>query len=335
MTSLVDLDPSAVPHSVSGPLVRDGAGTGIGVTRFTGPYSDYLAARVDARQRWQRQYRDEQAELRRLRAQLRDQQTVGHAKARARTEIRMAKKFFADRNAAVVSRRVRDARGRLEDLEERQIRKPPAELRFRGLTAAEVPTPSEATGPAFVGVDVAVAGRLAARTFTIGRGERWLVTGPNGSGKSTLLHVLAGRLEPTSGRVTRSCRDRILLLSQETELPDPHRRGPGRTAARAYADLVGEDLAQSSPLTTFGLIAARDQNRPVGELSVGQQRRLALAVLLARPPQILLLDEPTNHFSLDLVTALEDSFDDYPGTLVVASHDRWLRRRWGGEELVL
>lgn len=76
-------------------------------------------------------------------------------------------------------------------------------------------------------------------------------------------------------------------------------------------------------------------NRCVQELSVGQQRRLALAVLLADPPEILLLDEPTNHFSLSLVTALEYALAQYPGTVVVASHDRWLRKRWKGQRLTL
>ena len=97
-------------------------------------------------------------------------------------------------------------------------------------------------------------------------------------------------------------------------------------------DLVGAELAAKVPLSTFGLIPARDLNRSVIELSVGQQRRLALAALLADPPEILLLDEPTNHFSLSLVTALENALTDYPGTIVIASHDRWLRRRWTGRQ---
>ncbi|HLS62284.1 MAG TPA: ATP-binding cassette domain-containing protein, partial [Ruania sp.] len=79
----------------------------------------------------------------------------------------------------------------------------------------------------------------------------------------------------------------------------------------------------------------RDENRPVGVLSVGQRRRLALAVLLADPPDVLLLDEPTNHLSLLLVTQLEAAIGAYPGTVVLASHDRWLRRAWTGRRLDL
>ena len=70
-------------------------------------------------------------------------------------------------------------------------------------------------------------------------------------------------------------------------------------------------------------------------LSEGQRRRLALAVLVARRPDLLLLDEPTNHISLALAEELEESLQRSPGTVVVASHDRWLRARWDGDQLAL
>lgn len=332
--SLLDLDPSPVPHQVAGPLLQEGTGTGIGVTRFTGIYSDYLAEHVEARRRWEHQYRDEQTELTRLRATVKSQQTVGHADWKPRSEVRMAQKFYADRNAKVVSRRVNDARGRLEELEARQIRKPPTKLEFRGLTAAGAPTEGRLE-PVLTAVNATVKDRLASTSLSISRGEKWLITGPNGSGKSTLLSALAGRLSPTTGQVTRSDVDRIGLLAQETDLPDPLNRGSGRTTLETYRDLVGARLGEEVPLGTFGLVAGRDQNRPLVELSVGQQRRLALAVILADPPEILLLDEPTNHFSLNLVTALEEALTFYPGTVVIASHDRWLRSRWTGHQHTL
>jgi macrolide transport system ATP-binding/permease protein len=71
----------------------------------------------------------------------------------------------------------------------------------------------------------------------------------------------------------------------------------------------------------------------VGELSVGQRRRLALALLVARPPELLLLDEPTNHLSPSLCDELEEALGTGSGAVVLASHDRWLRSRWHGKEV--
>ena len=68
---------------------------------------------------------------------------------------------------------------------------------------------------------------------------------------------------------------------------------------------------------------------------MGQRRRLALALLMARPPRLLLLDEPTNHLSPRLCDELEEALGTAPGAIVVASHDRWLRHRWQGRELRL
>ena len=324
-SGIVDLDPA--PSMVG----EDG-----GVTRYTGNYSDYLAARDDVRVRWERRYRDEQAELKRLRAGVRDNHTVGHVGAPPRTEGKLAKKFYADRNAKVVSRRVNDSRSRLEKLEEEQVRKPPKELTFAGLTASSMAgaTREPADGPVVVASGIVVEGRLPETSLTLNGTEKLMVTGPNGSGKSTLLSVLAGQLTPDSGSLTVTG-VRTGYLTQDVALPDPHDRGDGRTVERAYRDLVGEELADEVPLSTFGLIHPRDESRPLVELSLGQQRRVALAVLLADPPEVLLLDEPDNHLSLSLVTALEEAIPDYPGAVVVASHDRWLRQRWTGGRLEL
>src|SRR5690625_3640981 len=111
----------------------------------------------------------------------------------------MAQKFYADRNARVVARRVNDARSRLAELSERWIRKPPKELEFVGLTAACPPTLVGTLEPVLTATNVAVRGRLTETPMTISRGEKWLITGPNGSGKSTLLSLLAGILEPSAG----------------------------------------------------------------------------------------------------------------------------------------
>ena len=337
---LVDLDPAPMVHRLTGGET-DGPGSGFGMTKFSGSYSDYLSTRADARIRWERQFRDEQGELRRLRAATKDNQQVGHVDWTPRSESKMSKKFYSDRNAKVVARRVNDSRSRLEELEATQLRKPPREMRFTGL---QVPTAqsSKSTGSPLAPTDTAlslsaitVTGRLAPVSVSLSAGQKLLVTGANGSGKSTLLKVIAGQLNPTKGTVLVPAGARIGMLGQEVHLPDPYDRGPDRTALQVYVDAVGGERALDVSLTAFGLVAPRDQNRPAALLSLGQQRRLELAIVLANPPELLLLDEPTNHLALSLVTELEKAIATYPGTVVIASHDRWLRTRWTGQTLDL
>lgn len=337
VTSLVDLDPAPIPQRLADAAGEDGPGSGIGVTRFTGTYSDYLQARAEARIRWERLYRDEQDELKRLRAGVRENQRVGHTNWRPRSEVRMARKYYADRNAKVVARRVNDARARLEELESGQVRKPPEELSFAGLTASGTPpvTPLHVLGPVLTTSNVSVSGRLAPVSLSVGAGEKLLVTGPNGSGKSTLLQLISGHLPPTSGTLSLRSGLRSGLLTQDVGVAVLHGQGLERTVFEAYVDAVGAERAERIPLATFGLLAGRDEQRPVTALSLGQQRRLELAILLADPPELLLLDEPTNHLSLPLVTAMERAIGEYPGTVVIASHDRWLRDRWAGARISL
>ncbi|MGN6744249.1 MAG: ATP-binding cassette domain-containing protein, partial [Amnibacterium sp.] len=237
------------------------------------------------------------------------------------------KKFFSDKDAKVTARRVRNAAGRLAALEREQVRKPPAELAFAGLAA---PPSTSASGPVLVASGVAVDGRLAPTDLAVGAGGKVLVTGANGAGKSTLLRLLAGELAPRSGSVQRAPGVRTALLRQDTVLPDPR-----ATARRAYEAAVGEERAARIPLASLGLLAPRDLDRAVGALSIGQQRRVALAAVLADPPHVLLLDEPTNHLSLALAEDLEAAFGAHAGAVVLASHDRWLRQRWEHEVLAL
>ncbi len=195
-TTIVDLDPVALPHAYAAELGSGGSEAGIGLTRFTGTYSDYVAARSRSRDRWERQYREEQEELQRLRERVGADQTHGHTNRELVAEVRMSAKFYGDRNAKVVSRRVQDARRRLLDLTEHQVRKPPEPLRFSGLPAAG---DGRRSGAVVILEEVSVTGRLGPTSLRIKSGDKLLVTGPNGSGKSTLLHLIAGSLCPDRG----------------------------------------------------------------------------------------------------------------------------------------
>jgi macrolide transport system ATP-binding/permease protein len=309
----LDLDPAETP------LGREPGG----LSAYAGTFSDYLLARYEARDRWEHRYRSEQEELKELRRAVKDSATVGHPGAAPRTEGGMAKKFYADRNATVVSRRLREARARLAQLESEQVRKPPAELELTHLPGA--PAGGAQIRLALAGV--AVQGRLAPVSFSLSAGEHLLVTGPNGSGKSTLLEVVAGHLEPSSGTVSRPRALRIGHLGQD-DAPVS-----GRTVGAHLREAAG--LPDEAVPELFGLVHPRDLSRPMETLSRGQLRRVMLAAVLLDPPELLILDEPTNHLALVTATRLEAALADWDGTVLIASHDRWLRSRWQGQVLAL
>ncbi|MGP9539919.1 ABC-F family ATP-binding cassette domain-containing protein [Brachybacterium sp. AOP43-C2-M15] len=312
----LDLDPA------ESPLATEPGG----LTVYTGGFSDYLLARFEARDRWEHRYRSEQEELSSLRQAVKDAATVGHPGAAPRTESRISKKFYADRNAAVVSRRLRDARARLAQLEQEQVRKPPAELQLTHLPAA----PGGGDGQVQLAVSaLEVTGRLAPTSFSLSRGERLLVTGANGSGKSTLLEAVTGTLTPSAGTVDRPRGLRIGHLGQDDEAP------PGRTVGQHLREAAGISGADDEVPELFGLVHPRDLSRPLELLSRGQLRRVMLAAVLLDPPELLVLDEPTNHLALVTATRLEAALEQWTGTLLIASHDRWLRSRWQGEVLEL
>ncbi|MGQ5264464.1 ABC-F family ATP-binding cassette domain-containing protein [Micromonospora sp. ZYX-F-536] len=307
-THVIDLDPA-----VEGPV------------RYGGGYTAYLSVKRAEAERWRRRYDDEQAQL----AELREAAAVtGHQVAHGRgprDSEKMGYGHTAGRVQNQISRRVRDAARRLETLERHQVAPPPEPLRFHAPVLA-----TGAGDDAIVTMrQVEVPGRLRVEQFTVTASDRLVVSGPNGAGKSTLLAVLAGRLT-CAGAVSRRPGLRVGLLTQDTVFADPR-----RTARETFATTVGVRRAEEVPLSSLGLLAPADLDRPVGELSVGQRRRLGLAVLVADPPELLLLDEPTNHLSPRLCDELEEALGTGPGAIVVASHDRRLRSRWPGREVTL
>ncbi len=312
-TDLFDLDPSE--------LGTDGQGG----RRFGGGWTAYEEHRASARRRWEETYAEQQDELARLRAATHIGTSAIAHNRRPRDNDKHIYGFKGARVDRTLSRRKKDAERRLELVERDQVRKPRPPLRLR----AELTGASGAAGRVVQVRDVVVSGRLALDRVDVTAGEHLLVSGPNGSGKSTLLGILSGRLRPTSGSVFVTAH-RVAELVQ-----DVHFSHPGRSALATYDALVGEEHTAATPLRELGLVPPDRHATPVALLSVGQRRRLALAVAIAAAPDLLLLDEPTNHLSLALAAEIEDALQTSPGTVVVASHDRWLRRRWDGAELRL
>ena len=201
---------------------------------------------------------------------------------------------------------------------------------------------------------------FSAVNLSIPRDGRIGLVGANGVGKTTLLRILAGLEEPTQGKVERAKGLRLGYLPQEVPLPDPHLSvwafcrqafasllameeelarlatamsdpAQGKAALVAYSRLQtayeqqgGYTYEQRLRQTLSGLgFDAREWQRPLGQLSGGQRTRAYLARLLLESPDLLLLDEPTNHLDIQALEWLEKTLREWPGAVVVVSHDRY------------
>lgn len=166
-------------------------------------------------------------------------------------------------------------------------------------------------------------------TWRIGPGERTGILGANGAGKSTLLSLISGDLTPTSGRVKRGKTVKLGFLDQQfSQLAEIGQDRVREVLARTKTtfQIDGKDLTAAQLLERLGF-AREHLSARVNELSGGQKRRLQLLLLLLSEPNVVALDEPTNDVDSDMLAAMEDLLDSWPGTLLVISHDRYLLER--------
>ncbi len=168
-------------------------------------------------------------------------------------------------------------------------------------------------------------GRDIVRDFTLDvqRGDRIGLAGPNGAGKTTLLNMLTGALAPDDGTIRLGTNLQMVSLDQRRATLDLNATLV-ETLTEGRGDMVAVGDGQRHVMSYMKdfLFTGEQARSPVSALSGGERGRLALAVALARPSNLLVLDEPTNDLDLETLDLLEDMLADYPGTVLVVSHDR-------------
>ncbi|GAA1858168.1 ABC-F family ATP-binding cassette domain-containing protein [Brevibacterium marinum] len=293
-STFIDLDPS-----------RDGL-----PRTYAGGYDGWLEGRRRDREHWEQDYAAEVAEHARL------TQAADDARGRLSTGWRPPKGTGKHQRATRAAGIVQTFNRRVEELEAHRVTVPQPPMRLRWPESR-----TRIGGRILTADEVMVTGRLRAPvSVSLTGGDRLVLSGPNGAGKSTLLAVLAGRVEPIRGTVSRHADSRIVLLSQEVPEWDPE-----TPAHRVFSEHVarnGRVREEAAALSGLGLLDASTTAAPVGRLSQGQQRRLQLAMCLAERPDLLLLDEPTNHLSSPLVDELTEAMGATSSAIVVATHDR-------------
>ena len=166
-------------------------------------------------------------------------------------------------------------------------------------------------------------------------GKRLGVVGPNGSGKTTLLRIIAGELEPDAGTIRTAERLRVVYFEQNRESLDQT-----LTLRRALAPEGDQVIYRERPLHVASwakrfLLRVEQLETSVSKLSGGEKARIVLARLMLRPADLLVLDEPTNDLDIPTLEVLEESLLEFPGALVLVTHDRYLMDRVATERLEL
>jgi ATP-binding cassette ChvD family protein len=164
-------------------------------------------------------------------------------------------------------------------------------------------------------------------SFELQPGDILGIVGPNGTGKTTLLKLITGQLQPDSGRVTVGPTVELCYVDQERATLDPSKSVWEEISDGLDTLTLGKQQVNSRAYVAKFNFTGPDQQQSVGTLSGGQRNRVQLAKMLRRGGNLILLDEPTNDLDLDTLRVLEEGIQNFPGCMVVVSHDRYFLER--------
>src|SRR5215471_6581873 len=293
--------------------------------KYDGNYDAYVLEKAAERAKWVEDYERQQEEIKELRKRMRET-ARNVARNRPPTDNdKTAYNFFGGRVQNTISRGVRAAEEQLRRIEAHPIPKPPklmqvsSSFNIESLQAEVVIRVSNLTK---CWDEICILDNV---NFTISSDARILLFGPNGTGKTTLLKMLIGVEQPDRGEI------RIVDSARIGYLPQDPQMDLAKTVLETYRyGQVGYEGEFVGRLIGYGLFSLEDMQKKVGQLSIGQRRKLEIARLMAEGPNVLLLDEPTNYISLDVLEAFEAAILSFPGPVIAVSHDRWFMQRFAG-----
>jgi len=230
---------------------------------------------------------------------------------------------FVDRFKAKASK-ARQAQSRVKMLERM---KPIAALVTQDVHEISFPAPEKTLSPPIIAVDNVSVGYepdkpvLSRVTLRIDNDDRIALLGANGNGKSTLVKLLAGRLKPFSGSITRAEKLIIAYFAQH-QLDELN----GDASTYDHIRKLMPDTPETKVRGRAGAIgfSGKAADTPVSSLSGGEKARLLLGLATFFGPNMIILDEPTNHLDIDSRAALAEAINEYPGAVIMVSHDRYL-----------
>ena len=167
-------------------------------------------------------------------------------------------------------------------------------------------------------------------TLTLSRGDRMAVIGPNGSGKTTLLKLLAGKLEARSGNVIRHPALQVGYFAQELDSLKED-----ETILESLLRLPGMTQGEARNILAAFLFRRDEVHRKIGSLSMGERCRVAFVNLYFSEANLMVLDEPTNYLDIPTRERIEEALLQYPGAMVLVSHDRALLKKVSNRVAVL